>query len=202
MPSTSLKRTTPSSTSTTDLKASIKRVKKTPVTEDADSESEEYQQTPMSVLKELFSGLKEQVDAIEKWQGKLQTMKVSKALDPAQFSEIFSGKGTLKQPTPTNNPKSAVTMISFNPDQTIELFGNRWKNNALKGVEWSVGGPYPGTPFPFTLKSVQGHAVPVVVKSMEASYSKKTKKVTLKFECTAGQRYRILHNGRKMMIKD
>jgi hypothetical protein len=48
-----------------------------------------------------------------KFQGSPKTIKIDEVLQTAEFEGMFGGKGTLIQPTPTNKPKSTVTIIDF-----------------------------------------------------------------------------------------
>ena len=48
-----------------------------------------------------------------KFQGSPKTIKIDEVWEQSEFEAIFSGKGTLIQPTPDNKPKSTVTIIHF-----------------------------------------------------------------------------------------
>jgi hypothetical protein len=48
-----------------------------------------------------------------KFQGSPKTIKIEEVLQTAEFEAMFGGKGNLIQPTPTNKPKSTVTIIEF-----------------------------------------------------------------------------------------
>ncbi|KAK4701442.1 hypothetical protein P7C70_g4787, partial [Phenoliferia sp. Uapishka_3] len=157
-------------------------------TEDAQRKADEKKLK--SLLKKLFDGLKKGIKA-EKWQGGSRTIKVDEVLEAIEFAELFGKSGgTLIQPTPTNNPKSTVTIMSFSRQQIVDFFGTEWKVDALKGHEWTVGGIFTG-------KSIKGSLTPVDVSSMEVSYSKGTFKATLKFECSGG-RYTSHRGGYSM----
>lgn len=48
-----------------------------------------------------------------KFQGSPKTIKIDEVWEQSEFEAIFSGQGTLIQPTPNNKPKSTVTIIHF-----------------------------------------------------------------------------------------
>lgn len=56
------------------------------------------------------------------------------------FPRRFAGKGILIQPTPTNKPGSAVTIIHVTGHAELEsIFGDELLK-PLKGERWNIGG--------------------------------------------------------------
>ncbi|KAF8888699.1 hypothetical protein CPB84DRAFT_1849519 [Gymnopilus junonius] len=94
----------------------------------------------------------------------------------------------IEQPTPTNKPKSVVTIIHFASQAHIDaLFGDELE--ALQGNMWSRGdvpqrtfwGGFGGFGLTFS-KSQKLGAVDVDIRSIEVNYSKNNMKCSLKFE--------------------
>ncbi|RDB27296.1 hypothetical protein Hypma_004311 [Hypsizygus marmoreus] len=140
-------------------------------------------------VKKIFDRLKKEcrLDAC-KFQGAPKTIKFDEVYEQSEFQTLFSGKGTLIQPTPENKPKSVVTIIHFStPAQLEAFFGDELK--ALKGNIWSRGGMparafgagFGGFGSTFT-KSVKQGACDVTIRSLEVNYSKNNMKCSLKFE--------------------
>lgn len=94
-----------------------------------------------------------------KFQGGSKTIKFDEVFEVAEFESLFNGKGLLIQPTPTNKPKSTVTIMHFvsgssfpleiiswlifvaqNAVQVNGFFGNELKG--LKGNVWTRGGQF------------------------------------------------------------
>ena len=131
-----------------------------------------------------------------KFQGIPRSVRIEEILEYADFEAIFMGKGVLIQPTPSNKPKSSVTIIEFvrpsfmvtrlvdpltnvtslqrSKEQLKEIFGDQLE--MLKGFNWSRGG------FPSFAKSYKLGQCNVDIKHLEVSYSKNGMKCALKFE--------------------
>ena len=131
-----------------------------------------------------------------KFQGSPKTIKIDEVWEQSEFEAIFSGKGTLIQPTPDNKPKSTVTIIHFvrsplqsphtwyipcwpfllqkTQAQVEEFFGGELKD--LKGNQWTRGGG------PRFAKSLKQGPCDVEIMSFEVNYSKNGMKCSLKFE--------------------
>ncbi|EJD54320.1 hypothetical protein AURDEDRAFT_110019 [Auricularia subglabra TFB-10046 SS5] len=126
-------------------------------------------------LKKIFDRVKKECKSDTcKFQGAPKSIKVDEVLEVAEFDAMFSGQGTLIQPTPTNKPKSTVTIIHFNEAQARDFFGDSYSE--LKGNSWSRGGG------PSFAKSTKLAAVPVEIDSMQVEYSKNTMKCTFKLD--------------------
>ena len=92
-----------------------------------------------------------------KFQGSPKTIKIDEVWEQSEFEAIFSGKGTLIQPTPDNKPKSTVTIIYFvrSPLQSLHtshvdhFFHRRRKPKSKNSsvASWK------------TLKATNGHVV-------------------------------------------
>lgn len=110
-----------------------------------------------------------------KFQGSPKTIKIDEVWEQSEFEAIFSGQGTLIQPTPNNKPKSTVTIIHFKTKaQVEEFFGNELKD--LRGNRWTRGGG------PHFAKSLKQGPCDVQINSFEVNYSKNGMKCSLKFE--------------------
>lgn len=48
-----------------------------------------------------------------KFQGSSKSIRIEEIMEYPEFEAIFMGKGVLVQPTPTNKPKSTVTIIEY-----------------------------------------------------------------------------------------
>ncbi|PPQ69336.1 hypothetical protein CVT26_002568 [Gymnopilus dilepis] len=140
-------------------------------------------------VKKIFDRLKKECksDAV-KFQGAPKTIKIDEVYSEAEFDMLFGGKGHLIQPTPTNKPKSVVTIIHFTSQAHIEaFFGDELK--PLKGNTWSRGGipqrafgvGFGGYGSTFS-KSQKLGSVDVSIQSMEVNYSKNNMKCSLKIE--------------------
>ncbi|EDR00684.1 uncharacterized protein LACBIDRAFT_333918 [Laccaria bicolor S238N-H82] len=127
-------------------------------------------------IKKIFDRLKKECksDGL-KFQGSPKTIKIDEVWEQSEFEAIFSGQGTLIQPTPNNKPKSTVTIIHFKTKaQVEEFFGNELKD--LRGNRWTRGGG------PHFAKSLKQGPCDVQINSFEVNYSKNGMKCSLKFE--------------------
>lgn len=62
----------------------------------------------------LFSRLKKECKSDScKFQGGSKSIKIEEVLEHSEFETMFGGKGVLIQPTPSNKPKSTVTIMKF-----------------------------------------------------------------------------------------
>lgn len=57
-----------------------------------------------------------------KFQGSSKSIRIEEIMEYPEFETIFMGKGVLIQPTPTNKPKSAVTIIEYVRLAPLNLF--------------------------------------------------------------------------------
>ncbi|PIL35662.1 hypothetical protein GSI_02392 [Ganoderma sinense ZZ0214-1] len=135
-------------------------------------------------LKKICDRLKKECKSEKcKFQGSPKSIRIEEIMEYPEFEAIFMGKGTLIQPTPTNKPKSTVTIIEYRSREQINaLFGEDLK--ALKGIRWSRGGA------PFFEKSLKLGQCDVEIAHVEVNYSKNGMKCALKFEVQEeGRRY-------------
>ncbi|KAH7101547.1 hypothetical protein BKA62DRAFT_703305 [Auriculariales sp. MPI-PUGE-AT-0066] len=137
-------------------------------------------------LKKIFDRVKKECKSVEcKFQGTPKTIKFDEVLEYEEFQGLFSGKGTLIQPTPQNKPTSTVTIIDFNRYQVADFFGDELK--ALTGFRWSRGG-IPQRNFGFMgiggglSKSQNEGSCDVELRSLQINYSKNGMKCNMKFE--------------------
>ncbi|KAM5530411.1 hypothetical protein V8D89_015922 [Ganoderma adspersum] len=127
-------------------------------------------------LKKICDRLKKECKSEKcKFQGSSKSIRIEEIMEYPEFEAIFIGKGVLIQPTPTNKPKSTVTIIEYRSREQINaLLGDDLK--ALKGVRWSRGGG------PFFAKPLKLGQCDVVITHIEVNYSKNGMKCALKFE--------------------
>ncbi|TRM62788.1 hypothetical protein BD626DRAFT_593077 [Schizophyllum amplum] len=140
-------------------------------------------------FKTFFDRLKKECKSDNvKFQGKgPKTIKFDEVLTHEDFEALFKGKGNLIQPTPTNKPKSTVTIMTFNSAQITDLFegelkplkGNRWTRSLGGGL--FGGGMFGGGGMTMS-KSKKTGACDLTVNSLEVNYSKNNMKCTLKFD--------------------
>ncbi|KAI1797210.1 hypothetical protein LXA43DRAFT_402133 [Ganoderma leucocontextum] len=127
-------------------------------------------------LKKICDRLKKECKTEKcKFQGGSKSIRIEEIMEYPEFEAIFMGKGVLVQPTPTNKPKSTVTIIEYRSREQINaLFGDDLK--ALKGFRWSRGGA------PFFTKSQKLGQCDVEITHIEVNYSKNGMKCALKLE--------------------
>lgn len=56
-----------------------------------------------------------------KFQGASKSIRIEEIMEYPEFETIFMGKGVLVQPTPTNKPKSTVTIIEYVSRRIVAL---------------------------------------------------------------------------------
>ncbi|KAF9007854.1 hypothetical protein BDQ17DRAFT_1350090, partial [Cyathus striatus] len=125
-------------------------------------------------IKKIYDRLKKECKSDNvKFQGIPKTIKFDEVYEHSEFETIFNGAGDLVQPTPTNKPKSTVTIITLvRRDQVLRFFGDEFKG--LKGCRWTRG----GAPTFEKSKKMPG-TVEVVINSLDVNYSKNGMKCSL-----------------------
>ncbi|KAF9007855.1 hypothetical protein BDQ17DRAFT_1350092 [Cyathus striatus] len=103
-----------------------------------------------------------------------KTVKFDEVFEHSEFENIFNGKGVVTQPTPTNKPKSTVTIIEFDKEKALEFFGDEFKG--LTGNIWSRGGRAS------FLRSQMLGTTEVKINKLLVTYSQNSMKCSLKFE--------------------